>query len=96
MPLLHNISHQILNSLRNYEITPIVKWIPRRENVEADLASGLIDYDDWGIQQSVANAVQNRWGLAEIDMFAPHNNAKTEHFVGKCRMVHIDKSHRTP
>ncbi|RCN38570.1 zinc knuckle [Ancylostoma caninum] len=85
VPLLHNISHQILSILRNSSSSLIIRWIPRSENIEADLASRMIDHDDWGIQQSIANAVQNRWGLAEVDMFATESNSKTKHFIGKFR-----------
>ncbi|KIH57944.1 hypothetical protein ANCDUO_11859, partial [Ancylostoma duodenale] len=53
-----------------------VKWVPREHNVEADLASRRLDFDDWGINHTVAIALQEWSGddnQIARDALAPEN-----------------------
>ncbi|EYC42673.1 hypothetical protein Y032_0522g2898 [Ancylostoma ceylanicum] len=84
-PRLHSLVHQVLSFLYKHNINLHPKWIPRALNEEADFASRLIDYDDWGIQHNVSHMLQSRWGTIQLDMFATASNAKTEFFVGRSR-----------
>ncbi|EYC45670.1 hypothetical protein Y032_0420g1140 [Ancylostoma ceylanicum] len=84
-PALHNLAHRILEVIKQRSIELIVRWIPRKENWEADLASRTLDFDDWAILPNIANLLQNRWGKAQVDMFASEENAQTYWFVGRSR-----------
>ena len=46
-------------------------------NVEADLCSRIIDYDDWGIHPQWFQYIANRLGFPSFDRFADQNNKKT-------------------
>ncbi|KIH48996.1 hypothetical protein ANCDUO_20930, partial [Ancylostoma duodenale] len=46
-PALHWITPQILKLLGGTRTSLAIRWVPRTDNIEADLASRLIDFDDW-------------------------------------------------
>ncbi|KAK5985976.1 reverse transcriptase [Trichostrongylus colubriformis] len=48
---------ELQESLKLNRVT--VEWIPREQNVLADLESRELDYDSWGINSRTAQAVQN-------------------------------------
>ncbi|EYC26673.1 hypothetical protein Y032_0010g903 [Ancylostoma ceylanicum] len=81
MPILHKICHEIIQTLHQYRICLVAKWIPREMNWEADIASRRIDLDDWGITHSIAEAIQKRWGAARLYLFATSSNKKCEYFI---------------
>lgn len=42
-----------------------------------------IDHSDWGIRPETARVIQNRFGYANVDLFADSTNAKCSRFVAK-------------
>ncbi|RCN33093.1 reverse transcriptase [Ancylostoma caninum] len=82
-PALHRICYEILHILSRNKIRLAVKWVPREHNLEADLANRRLDFDDWGINHMVANALQARWGAPLLDLFATPHNKKAPLFIGK-------------
>ena len=60
-----------------------LKWVPRTRNEKADYLSKILDYDDWGNSFGLFNGLQNRFGIFEVDWFAPEYNAKVSVFY--CR-----------
>ncbi|EYC14549.1 hypothetical protein Y032_0040g270 [Ancylostoma ceylanicum] len=94
-PDLHRITHRILEILAETRTSLAIRWVLRTDNFEADLASRLIDFDDWGIQPNIAALLQQRWGKPTIDMFATEYNTKAAVFVGRsrsgaCNQIAID------
>ena len=60
-----------------------VDWIPREENVLADLASReaeIVDVEDWGISPSFFQFLNTRYGPFSMDAFANFYNAKCPRF----------------
>ena len=60
-----------------------VDWIPREENVLADLASReaeIADVEDWGITPTFFQFLNGRYGPFSIDAFANFYNAKCTRF----------------
>ncbi|CAJ0608350.1 unnamed protein product [Cylicocyclus nassatus] len=77
---LHELAETVWDIEQREGINIIVKWIPREQNLEADWASRLIDYDDWRISNTIFERLSNRWGNPNIDMFANDRNTKCEMF----------------
>ncbi|CAP25970.2 Protein CBG05500 [Caenorhabditis briggsae] len=76
-PELHSLAERVWHNLENVGESSFL-WIPRKENVEADEASGNFDFDDWGIAERVFSQAQRMWGEIKVDWFADANNKKTE------------------
>ena len=60
-----------------------VDWIPREENVLADLASReaeIVDVEDWGISPTFFQFLNTRYGPFSMDAFANFYNAKCPRF----------------
>ena len=56
--------------------------IPGSENIEADKESrALRDSTEWSLSQEVFNAIQERWGPFDIDLFASRLNFKVPQYV---------------
>ena len=66
-----------------------VKWIPRDENVVADIISKNIDHDDWEITTDLFSILNENWGPISIDRFADQQNTKLTRFNSK---YHCPKS----
>lgn len=56
------------------------EWIPREHNEIADYLSRIIDYDDWGINQTVFSLIDRKWGPHTVDRFASKHNTKLVRF----------------
>uniref|UniRef100_A0A914XGM4 Reverse transcriptase domain-containing protein n=1 Tax=Plectus sambesii TaxID=2011161 RepID=A0A914XGM4_9BILA len=82
-PVLQTIAEQIYDFgvKRACLITPV--WVPREQNAEADEASRIVDYDDWGVKSSFFRICEKRWGPYLIDRFADHRNTKVSRFNSK-------------
>lgn len=50
---LYEIAVTIFEKLQNLQIIFDIQWLPREENIQADLLSRCFDSDDWGIKNSV-------------------------------------------
>ena len=57
-----------------------VEWIPRDHNDLADYLSKWVDYDDWAIRHEIFLRICNRWGEADVDLFASHTNTRRSKF----------------
>ncbi|EYC09841.1 hypothetical protein Y032_0058g2849 [Ancylostoma ceylanicum] len=77
---LHQLAQNIWDIQNAYNYPLLVAWIPRENNVEADEASRLMDFDDWRISDSIFESITNRWGTPSIDMFANDRNTKSDIF----------------
>uniref|UniRef100_A0A914WQE1 RNase H type-1 domain-containing protein n=1 Tax=Plectus sambesii TaxID=2011161 RepID=A0A914WQE1_9BILA len=82
-PILQTIAEQICDFgvKRACHITPV--WVPREQNAEADEASRIVDYDDWGVKSSFFRLCDQKWGPHSIDRFADHRNRKVPWFNSK-------------
>ncbi|KAK5967882.1 hypothetical protein GCK32_007410 [Trichostrongylus colubriformis] len=72
---------ELQESLKLNRVT--VEWIPREQNVLADLENRELDYDSWGINSRTAQAVQNNLLFCELDMFAYNFNTVCERFFSR-------------
>ena len=79
---LHNLSIEIDLFCRSHNIKLQVQWIPRELNVDADMLSREIDFDDWGVSQVFLNFM-DQWGPHTVDRFADNFNAKLVKFNSK-------------
>ena len=77
---VHDISIQIVEFYNNLQMEVNVKWVPRTENVEADLLSRQEDFDDWGVLVEFFNFLD---GLYTVDRFADQFNSKLPVFNSK-------------
>ena len=77
---LNELTIKIIDFLEYIGATIIPHWIPREENVVADLASRVPDKDDWAIMPHIFEKVNKILGPAEVDRFANCNNKKLERF----------------
>ncbi|KAK5969031.1 Ribonuclease HI [Trichostrongylus colubriformis] len=80
---LHQMAQRIWDLEQNHNIHISMKWIPRGGNCEADLASRLIDYDDWRIADHIFRALINKWGQPNYDMFANDRNTRCDIFFSR-------------
>uniref|UniRef100_A0A914WRW9 RNase H type-1 domain-containing protein n=1 Tax=Plectus sambesii TaxID=2011161 RepID=A0A914WRW9_9BILA len=60
-----------------------VVWVPREDNTEADEASRIVDFDDWGVRAKFFEICDKKWGPHTIDRFADHRNTKLPRFNSK-------------
>ena len=65
----HHIS--IANHIR---IEP--EWIPRSEKQLADYLSRIVDYNDWCLDASIFQYLEQRWGPHTVDRFADYYNTQ--------------------
>lgn len=80
---LQEIALQIFSLCSKSNIIIELEWIPRSKNEQADYMSRLIDYDDWGVGESVFKQIEDYWGPYEVDWFASSHNAKVSVFYSR-------------
>ena len=80
VPMLQELAMDIYQSCLQNAINIDIQWIPRDLNSAADDFSKFIDYDDYTINDSVFNAVEELWGPHSCDRFACSYNAKVPLF----------------
>ena len=61
-------------------ISITLQWAPRSENVDADVVSKLIDYDDWCTADHLFSFLNQLWGPQTIDRFANDQNNELPRF----------------
>lgn len=61
----------------------IFKWVPGEYNHDADLLSREKDYGNWGIADSIAKIIMNKFGKCSLDLFADNLTAKCTRFFSK-------------
>ena len=59
------------------------QWLPREENVRADLLSRFIDRDDWSLNPAVFRFLDARSGPHPVDRFSSHFNSQVARFNSK-------------
>ena len=82
-PVLQYFAEAIFELCFINKIDLFVDWIPRSQNVDADLVSRLadrVDIDDWQISKEFFSIIDGRWGPITIDLFANYYNTKCERF----------------
>ena len=52
-------------------------------NVQADMISREIDFDDWGVSPEFFKFIDNIWGPHTVDRFADEENTKLQKFNSK-------------
>lgn len=57
-----------------------VAWVPREQNVEADLVSKVFDFDDWAVSNHIFSFFNTVWGPYRCDIFASCNTFKVNKF----------------
>lgn len=76
--------HEICLSIHDWcsknDVCLSATWIPRKQNVHADYLSRCQDCDDWSIDQSIFEYLNDKWGPFTVDRFATHYNAKCLRF----------------
>ena len=75
---LHDLASKIYSFCASKGISLDVQWIPRSQNVQADLISKAIDYDDWGVSDEFFMFINSIYGPHSVDRFANHENRKTK------------------
>ncbi len=82
-PELQTLAEEIFQFSVQYKCTLEPIWVPRNLNTEADEASRIVDYDDWGVRDVFFRLCDRRWGPHTVDRFADHRNAKCDRFNSK-------------
>lgn len=77
---LQEIALKVFGLIFEHNIKLEPEWVPRGQNEMADYISRIIDYDDWGINQSVFELVDEFWGPHTVDRFASDCNNKCVRF----------------
>lgn len=80
---LQTIAINIADICTREEIQLSPQWIPRTDNVKADLFSKTSDCDDWEIKEYIFNHFDKKWGRYSIDRFASDYNKKCIRFNSK-------------
>uniref|UniRef100_A0A914V7W6 Tyr recombinase domain-containing protein n=1 Tax=Plectus sambesii TaxID=2011161 RepID=A0A914V7W6_9BILA len=83
LPVLQSLAERIYNFGVSSGCKIIPVWVPRELNAEADEASRIVDYDNWGVKTSFFRICQHKWGPHSVDRFADHHNAKLPRFNSK-------------
>ena len=63
-----------------YSIKLEPEWVPRGLNQTYDYISRIIDYDDRGIDPTVFELIDSKWGPHTVDRFASKHNTKLKRF----------------
>ena len=80
---LQQIALAIFNVCLTNHIQLETQWIPREENIRADVLSRFLDADDWSIDTSVFNWLNSLWGPYTIDRFASYYNSQLPAYNSK-------------
>ena len=59
------------------------EWVPREENELADYYSKLVDTDDWQLNPSIFEAIDQLWGPHTLDCFASLRTRQLERFCSR-------------
>ncbi|XP_071149234.1 uncharacterized protein [Mytilus edulis] len=77
---LQTIAINIADICTREEIQLSPQWIPRTDNVKADIFSKTSDCDDLEIKECIFNHFDKKWGRYSIDRFASDYNKKCIRF----------------
>lgn len=79
-PELHAIALKVFAIAVQYQIHLEPEWVPRKLHDWADLASRIIDYDDWYLNPLVLAWLDMAWGPHTVDRFVDYNNCQLPRF----------------
>ena len=82
---LNSIAARIFLMCVEYSIYLKVRWVPREENVEADILSKFLTSGDWRLSRVWFEYLNKRWGPHDVDRFATGSNAQLDTFNSKWR-----------
>ena len=96
-PELHKIALEIFQFCHDDKITLLPKWVPRNLNIQADVVSKSVDFDDWRTTRDFFEYLNRLWGPHTIDRFARHKNThlarfNSRYFVPGTEAVDVSKS----
>ncbi len=77
---LNSLAESIAGVCDRYDIQLELKWIRRNHNKIADKLSRWVDWDDWGINQTLFESIEKHWGPFSVDRFATDKNSKLRRF----------------
>jgi hypothetical protein len=77
---LQDISLRLFDFCKLRNILLEVQWIPRDQNVKADLLSREVDFDDWGVSHHFFQFMDGLCGPHTVDWFADDQNPKLRVF----------------
>ena len=80
VPALQDLAMDIFQTCLLNSVSNDMQWIPRDLNSAADDISKFIDHDDYTINDTVFNALDDLWGPHTCDRFACPDNAKVQCF----------------
>lgn len=80
---LHDLALRIADFCNSLPLEVSVQWVPRDENVEADILSRQEDFDDWGVTVEFFKFIDTKWGPHTVDRFADEFNHKLPVFNSK-------------
>lgn len=80
---LQSIAVSVDNVCKQNKIHLDLKWVPRKENIEADFLSRCTDSDDWSVKTHVFDTLNRLWGPYSCDLFACNYNTKCNRFFSK-------------
>ena len=63
-------------------LTPM-QWVPREQNVRADIVSKFFDTSDWQINKTLFRRIERAWGKPTVDLFATHLNCLVPRFFSR-------------
>lgn len=79
-PWLNDIAVRIFKFCVRCGIFLMVRWIPREENVHADMLSKVHSPDDWRVSKHIFEHLDREWGPHDIDRMAASGNALLPRF----------------
>ena len=82
-PHLQEVLLEVLKFCFRFGISIEAQWLPREENLCADLLSRFIDKDDWRLNPRVFSMIDKKWGPHSIDRFSSHLNNQVPKFNSK-------------
>ena len=82
-PHLREVLLEVFKLCFRFGISIEAQWLPREENLRADLLSRFIDKDDWRLNPRVFSMIDMKWGPHSIDRFSSHLNNQVPKFNSK-------------
>ena len=80
VPALQDLAMDIFQTCLLNSVSIDMQWIPRDLNSAADDIRKFLDHDDYNINDTVFNALDDWWGPHTCDRFACPYNAKVQCF----------------
>ena len=66
-----------------HSIKIAAEWVPREKNQLADFYSKLVDMDDWQVEPSIFQLLDEKWGPHTLDCFASARTRQLERFCSR-------------